>query len=85
MPSSGEMNTFKVSTIMLMLLGIIIPFWPLSLPLFWWLAYRSYKKGEPAELSITELHAAKELLESGAISEEEYDRVKNRTRSVSGM
>jgi len=85
MPPSGEMNTVKASTIILILLGLIVPLWPLSLPLFWWFSYRSYKKGEPAELTINELHAAKELLESGAITEEEFGRVKNRTRGVSSM
>lgn len=85
MSSLGEKDTVKGTTIIFVFLGIIFPLWPISLPIFCWLAYRSYRKGEPAELSINELCAAKELLESGTISEEEFDRVKNRTRGVSSM
>jgi hypothetical protein len=37
-------GSFKFSTFLLIVLGLIIPLWPISLPLFWFLAYRSYKK-----------------------------------------
>lgn len=37
-------GNFKFSTLIFILLGIFIPLWPISLPLFWFLAYRSYKK-----------------------------------------
>lgn len=37
-------GSFKFSTVVLLLLGLILPLWPITLPLFWFLAYRSYKK-----------------------------------------
>lgn len=40
-------NTFKFSTCVWMILGLIVPMWPLSLPFCWFIAYRSYKKGTP--------------------------------------
>ena len=43
---SEQANSIKFFTITFIILGLIIPFWPISLPLFWYLAYRSYKKGE---------------------------------------
>jgi len=42
-PSASKANTFKFSTIILLVLGLITPLWPISLPLFWFLAYRTYK------------------------------------------
>lgn len=36
-------NTIKFSTIVLILLGLFVPFWPVSLPGFWYLAYKSYR------------------------------------------
>lgn len=42
-PSGDKTNTFKFTTVILIILGLITPLWPISLPLFWFLAYRSYK------------------------------------------
>lgn len=39
-----EGGSFKLSTFIFLLLGLFVPLWPISLPLFWFLAYRSYKK-----------------------------------------
>ncbi len=39
-------DTFSFATVVLLLLGVIVPLWPISLPLFWYFAYRSYKKGD---------------------------------------
>jgi len=36
-------GSFKFSTIIFLILGLITPLWPITLPLFWFLAYRSYK------------------------------------------
>jgi len=41
--NGSKANTFKFSTIILLILGLITPLWPISLPLFWYFAYRSYK------------------------------------------
>ena len=71
-------NTFSFATILFIILGLIVPFWPISLPLFWFLAYRSYKSGTapvPAP-SIADLQSAQDLLDRGAISQEEFDRIK---------
>ena len=31
-------NTVDIKTIMFFILGLIVPMWPISLPLFWFLA-----------------------------------------------
>lgn len=46
-----EERSFKFSTFAFIILGLIIPLWPISLPLFWFLAYRSYVK--PATRTVT--------------------------------
>ena len=38
-----QANSFTFSTIVFIILGLIVPIWPISLPFFWHLAYRSYK------------------------------------------
>lgn len=40
---SGQPDTFKFSTLVFLVLGLFIPFWPVSLPTCWYLAYRTYK------------------------------------------
>ena len=40
-------NSFKFSTFLWLLAGLFIPLWPISLPVCWYLAYRSYKSGIP--------------------------------------
>ncbi len=37
-------NKIKASTVIFILLGLITPLWLITLPLFWYLAYQSYKK-----------------------------------------
>lgn len=72
-----QANTIKFSTVIFIILGIIIPMWPITLPVFWWLAYKSYKKGsEAAGHSLSDLKSAKELLETGAINQKEFDAIK---------
>lgn len=73
-----QTNTMKFSTIIFIILGLIIPLWPLTLPLFWWLAYRSYKKGRGNEHSLADLKNAKDLLETGAINQNEFDAIKSK-------
>ncbi|WP_296583601.1 hypothetical protein [Xanthobacter sp.] len=69
-------DTFKFSTFLWLIAGLLIPLWPLSLPLCWFFAYRSYKSGEAARGSITDLHAAAELHKAGVLSEDELAQVK---------
>lgn len=71
-----QANTIKFSTIILIVLGIIIPLWPITLPICWWMAYKSYKKGSEAGHSLTDLKNAKDLLEAGAINQKEFDAIK---------
>jgi hypothetical protein len=40
---SNRPNEVKFTTIIFIVLGLIVPFWPISLPSFWYLAYRSYR------------------------------------------
>lgn len=42
---SSTENTFKFGTFLWLLAGLIIPFWPISLPVCWFMAYRSYRSG----------------------------------------
>ncbi|EDN68125.1 hypothetical protein BGP_2825 [Beggiatoa sp. PS] len=77
--SEEKENTFKFTTVLFIILGLMLPLWPITLPLFFWLAYRSYKKGVPERMPLSELKHAKDLLESGAITQEEYDTIKRKT------
>lgn len=74
-------NTVKGETIIFMILALLVPLWPISLPLFGWLAYRSYKSGGPGagSSSLEELQRAKQLLDAGAISQGEFDHIKAQT------
>ena len=74
-----EENTVKLSTAMLFFIGCIFPLWPISLPFCWWLAYRSYRKGSPRQISLYEVEKAKALLDSGGISQAEFDALKRRS------
>ncbi len=37
------MGSIKFLTIVYFLCGLFFPLWPVSLPAFWYLAYKSYK------------------------------------------
>lgn len=41
-----QANTFTFKAVVFFVLGLIVPVWPITLPLFWYLAYKSYKSGE---------------------------------------
>ncbi len=69
-------NTFSFSTIVFIILGLIVPIWPISLPLFWFLAYRSYKSGDAEAPSLTDLKDAQDLLDRGTITQEQFDRIR---------
>ena len=42
---NGKAHKFKFSTIIYIILGMVVPFWLITLPLFWYLAYRTYESG----------------------------------------
>ncbi len=44
--NSKQPNSFTFKAVVFFVLGLIVPLWPISLPLFWYLAYKSYKSGE---------------------------------------
>ena len=73
-----QQNTFSFATVLFIILGLIVPFWPISLPLFWYLAYRSYRSGAapPTTTSLADLQNAQALLDRGTISQDEFDRIK---------
>jgi len=75
---AGTANTFKFSTLLWFVLGVVIPLWPVTLPLCWFLAYRSYRNGAPAAGSLGDLKAAAELRQSGMLSEDEFEATKAR-------
>lgn len=86
----GVADTFKFSTVVFIILGVIIPFWIVTLPLFWFLAYRSYKQGRPADPAVDSAGAArasnaldeiqklKTLLDAGAITQDEFEEQKRK-------
>lgn len=39
-----EGGSFKFGTFVWIVVGLIVPLWPISLPICWFFAYRSYKK-----------------------------------------
>lgn len=39
-----EGGSFKFGTFLWIVLGLFVPLWPITLPLCWFMAYRSYKK-----------------------------------------
>lgn len=39
-----ENKSVSLGVIILIILGLIVPLWPITLPLFWFMAYRGYKK-----------------------------------------
>ena len=60
----------------MLFLGVIVPLWPISLPVFWYMAHRAYKRGDAPRLSLADLREAEQLLQSGTITQEEFDRIK---------
>jgi hypothetical protein len=47
-------GSVKASTVLLIIAGLVVPLWPVSLPLCWYLAYRSYKKPGAQTVRIVE-------------------------------
>ena len=82
MSSNNVADTIKFSTVMFFILGLLLPLWPVTLPLFFWLAYRSYRKGGPEPVSLYQLQKAKALLDDGGITKAEYDSIKSRSRDL---
>lgn len=72
-------NTFKFSTFMWLIAGLFIPLWPISLPLCWFFAWRSYKKGKDATPTLSDLQSAVELNKAGVLSDDELQRIKAKT------
>lgn len=88
---SGNEDTVKISTIVFFVLGLIIPLWVITLPICWFLAYRSFKSGDGSPVSkpqvalqreivieeqgpskFDNIEKLKSLLDSGALTEEEF-------------
>jgi len=43
---TGNEDTIKISTVVFFVLGLIIPLWIITLPLFWFISYRTFKSGQ---------------------------------------
>ena len=82
MANSDVADTVKLSTVLYIVIGLLLPLWPITLPVFFFLAYRSYRKGGPEPVSLYQLQKAKTLLEQGGISQAEYDQIKSRARDL---
>lgn len=92
-PEAGEVaNTWKFRTVVFVCLAAVIPIWPISVPVFLYFAYRSYVAGsapapgaggaeEPVsaqQSKAQDIAAMHELLSSGALTQEEFDREKKK-------
>ena len=52
-PQAGELaRTWKFRTAVYLVLACAVPLWPLSVPLFLWLAHRSYLAGTPQATAV---------------------------------
>lgn len=72
-------NTFKFSTFLWLVAGLFIPLWPISLPLCWFFAWRSYTKGAEPGNTLSDLQSAVELNKAGVLSDDELRRIKAKT------
>lgn len=72
-------NTFKFGTFLWFIAGLLIPLWPISLPVCWFMAYKSYKSGDAPAGNISDLQSAVELHKQGIISDAELEKIKSRT------
>lgn len=74
-------NTLKPETVVFIILALLVPLWPISLPILGYLAYKSYLKGEQecSGSSLEDVRKAKELLNAGVINQAEFDAIKVRT------
>jgi len=71
-----QANSIKLSTILWIIAGLIIPLWPISLPFCWYMAYRSYKSGG-AVGSLTDLQSAYDMHQKGILSDAEFNKIKD--------
>jgi hypothetical protein len=74
-------NTVKPETVVFIVLALMVPLWPISLPVFLWFAYKSYLKGEQecSGSSMEDVRKAKQLLDAGVINQAEFDVIKVRS------
>jgi len=77
-------NTFKFSTFLWIAAGLLIPLWPVSLPVCWFFAYRSYQAGSRPSPTLPDLQAAAELHKSGNLSDAEFQKIKSQTLASRG-
>lgn len=83
--TNEKANSFKFSTFIHLALGLILPLWPITLPLFFYFAYKSYKRGDEEGASMSDLKSAKDLLDTGVISQDEFDAIKIRQQVSSAL
>lgn len=89
-------NTFKFRTVIFIILSLIVPLWIVTLPLFLFLAYKSYVAGVPQTQIIeqskpsmtlqnvaSEIEALHKLFTAGVLSEAEFQTQKDRLLGIS--
>ena len=84
--NNGEVaNTWKGRTVVYVVLALITPLWLVTLPLFLYLAYRSYQQGQAIGIGknnsnsdLDRLEQLNRLLKSDAISKTEFEVEKNK-------
>lgn len=76
-------NTWKGRTVVYAVLAFIIPLWIITLPLFLYLAYKSYKEGgvknkdkQNTSYTLSDIKEAQILLKDKVIIQEEFDKIK---------
>jgi hypothetical protein len=90
-PAEEAPNTWKFRTVVFLILAVVFPLWPITLPLFLYIAYRSYKSGStqytistsansaiPVPDKTSQLGALHDLLTKGALTQLEYEQEKKR-------
>jgi len=56
-------NTWKFRTVVFIILACFLPLWPITFPLFLYIAYKSYKSGTP-ELFVSDVQVPLQVIES---------------------
>ncbi len=72
---SGNEDTIKISTVVCFVLGLIVPFWIFTLPLFWFVAYKTFKSGEGTTIIKSESIKTKDKLGNGNSHNSKFDNL----------
>lgn len=78
-------NTWKSRTVIFTVLAFVIPFWIVTIPLFFYLAYRSYKQGKLATAFTVNPAPKLDSAFSGEAPQEVTSKVFSRTSEIAEL